>query len=163
MAHANPDWHTTNACTHNARTYINWNCNNYVSLTASGLDKNFGSSLENRFELDEVCGTDRSSGVPFSDEQQCLFHYQGLMLKFQWFKQLFQHWIKWLEKNCLRKSENSVSRMSLKFFWAWNTLSAMLLYQWRHRYVTVITMRTYLCLSDITKITFCQGTKHTKL
>ena len=32
----------------------------------------------------------------------------------------------------------------------------MLLYQWCHKYVTIIPMTSYGCLSDVIEITFCQ-------
>ena len=58
-----------------------------------------------------------------------------------------------------------LKNFSLKCHWkfgrVWHTLSAMLLYQWHHRYVTITTMTSYWCLSDITEITFCQGIKYT--
>ena len=31
----------------------------------------------------------------------------------------------------------------------------------KKRYVTPTTLMSYGCLSDVTEITFCQGTKHT--
>ena len=51
----------------------------------------------------------------------------------------------------------------LKFGGACHTLSAMLLYQLRHKYVTVATMTSDCRLSDVIEITSYQGTEHTSL
>ena len=49
--------------------------------------------------------------------------------------------------------------MSLKNDGAWHTLSAMLLYQRRHRYVIEATMMSYWFQSDVIGMPFCQGFK----
>ena len=51
--------------------------------------------------------------------------------------------------------------MSLENGGTWHTLSAMLLYQWRRKSAGITRMTSYWCLSDVTEISFCQGTKHT--
>ena len=67
---------------------------------------------------------------------------------------------------CLRKSEVTVGRISVCNVienltkHARHTLSAMLLYQWRHRSVTVATMTPYWLQSDVIETPFCQRTKH---
>lgn len=40
------------------------------------------------------------------------------------------------------------------------TPSAMLLYQWLHKYVTVTIMTLYWSLNDVAAKSFCQGTQH---
>ena len=71
---------------------------------------------------------------------------------------LFLIWIKWFEKNVWENLTFMLKElqfvMSLKI---WLSMADTVCH------VTVTTMMSYWCLSDVYEIKFCQGTKHTSL
>ena len=80
----------------------------------------------------------------------------------------FKHGIKWLENNDLLQEiwsfcwKNSSFRYHWKIDGAWHTPSAMLVYQWRYKSVTLLNLTWYWFQRDVIGTPFFQGTWHNR-